>query len=148
MDGAKIQATMLLCDAAESIGGKLFILGGGWSHLHDRQPKAMALAVKLDVPDGLSESRLPVEARFVTEAGEPVGDQQDKAISFKGEIALARRPGQAQEGRPLSTVFALNVHFHGVELEPDAYAWELRINEDLVARATFRVTKRDRPRVR
>jgi len=42
-----IEATMLLCDSAQAVGGKLYILGGGWTMLAKIQPRArMPLAVK------------------------------------------------------------------------------------------------------
>ena len=46
-----IKATMLLCDSAQSIGGKLYVLGGGWSILRKTgNLMTMALAVKLSIP--------------------------------------------------------------------------------------------------
>jgi len=29
MAGANVDATMMLCDSAQSVGGKLYVLGGG-----------------------------------------------------------------------------------------------------------------------
>ena len=45
------QVTMLLCDAAQQQGGKLYILGGGWTTINFQQvPFNMALAIKLAIP--------------------------------------------------------------------------------------------------
>src|SRR5690349_10370980 len=45
------RSVMLLCDFAQEVGGKLYIVGGGWSKVFDiGQPMNMALAIKLWVP--------------------------------------------------------------------------------------------------
>ena len=44
-----MKLTMLLADAAEAVGGKLYILGGGWS-ITGPQPTPSAIAIKIDVP--------------------------------------------------------------------------------------------------
>lgn len=42
---------MLLCDAADSVNGKLYILGAGWSQLlFPDRPANMSLAIKIAVP--------------------------------------------------------------------------------------------------
>ncbi|MDQ3354462.1 MAG: hypothetical protein M3507_08295, partial [Actinomycetota bacterium] len=44
-----MKVTMLLADAAQAVGGKLFILGGGWS-VTGPGPAPMAMAIKIEVP--------------------------------------------------------------------------------------------------
>src|SRR6266571_4797007 len=46
----RARAHILLCDAAQAIGGKLFILGGGWSKVWGPGPYVFALAVQLWLP--------------------------------------------------------------------------------------------------
>jgi hypothetical protein len=44
-----MNAIILLADAAQAAGGKLYILGGGWSITSTPTPPA-ALAIKIDIP--------------------------------------------------------------------------------------------------
>src|SRR5688572_18666622 len=46
---SKMKVTMLLCDAAQVVDGKLYLLGGGWSFVGP-DPAPMAIAIKIDVP--------------------------------------------------------------------------------------------------
>jgi hypothetical protein len=36
----------LLCDAAQAVGDKLYILGGGWSYVWPAQPRAPVMIAK------------------------------------------------------------------------------------------------------
>ncbi len=61
---------MLLCDAADEAGGKLYILGGGWSVLQiPNLPTPMALAIMISVPWDQSNMRHTLAVRLVTEDG-------------------------------------------------------------------------------
>jgi len=137
MAGARIDATMLLCDHAESVAGKLYVLGGGWTQLQTRTPLAMGLAVKLSLPEEFAGRRLPLLVTLVTAEGSAVADKE-KPITFTAEMEFARRPGQDVDA-PLGAVFAVNAHFQGLELEPGRYAWELWIANDLAAKEPFSV---------
>lgn len=44
-----IRVTMLLCDSAQLIDGKLYVLGGGWE-LFGPDPQPFALAGRIDLP--------------------------------------------------------------------------------------------------
>jgi len=61
---------MLLCDYAEELGGKLYIMGAGWSQLRTPyQPSNMALAIKLSVPWTQANEPHNLAIRLVTEDG-------------------------------------------------------------------------------
>src|SRR3712207_6134998 len=67
-----MKVTMLLCDAAEEVGGKLYILGGGWSFLHrPGVPTNMALAIKIAVPWNETNQSHTLRAHLLTDDGEP-----------------------------------------------------------------------------
>lgn len=138
MIGTQIEATMLLCDSAQSVGGKLYILGGGWSIMRKtEQPASMALAVKLAIPWSQANEPHRVEARLVTDKGEAV-EQDDQAVRAEGDIEVGRPPG-LRPGTPLDAAFVLN--FQALVLEPGGYVWELRIHGNLVARAPFQLVE-------
>ena len=44
-----MKVTLMLADSAQAVGGKLYILGGGWS-LTGPEPASFALAGKIEVP--------------------------------------------------------------------------------------------------
>ena len=127
---------MLLCDAAESVGGKLYILGGGWSQIQNPYaPANMALAIKLAVPWDKANERLNVRASLLTEDGQPVVFGQGP-VALGGEIEVGRPPG-LKRGTPLDFSFVLN--FPGITLGPGGYVWELEIDGEVLARAPVQV---------
>jgi len=134
-----VEATMLLCDAAESIGGKLYILGGGWSQIYTPDtpdaPIKMALAVKLSIPWDLTNEPLTVRARLLTEDGEAV-EGGTGPLFAEGDIEVGRPPG-LKRGTPIDAPFVLN--FAGVTLPPGGYVWQLEVEGETKARAPFRV---------
>jgi hypothetical protein len=141
IEASNIEATMLLCDAAQAVNGKLYILGGGWSMLTMLQPRAsMSLAVKLSVPWSRANERLHVEASLVTDQGEAVTvgteDGPERPILAGGDIELGR-PAGLRHGTPLDATFAMN--FEGLSLQAGGYVWVLRVGSEIAARAPFQV---------
>jgi Family of unknown function (DUF6941) len=131
-----VEATMLLCDSAHSVGGKLYVLGGGWSILTKREPtSSMALAVKLSIPWSRANERLRLETVLITDQGEAV-EQDNQPVRTEGELEVGRPTG-LRHGTPLDAAFVLN--FQGLDLDAGGYVWELRVNGDLVARIPFQV---------
>lgn len=130
---------MLLCDAAQAVGGKLYIIGGGWSMLAKVQPRAnMALAVKLSVPWSRANERIHIDARLITDQGEEVAQEGDQPVRAEGDLELGRPPG-LRHGTPLDATFVLN--FEGLDLDVGGYVWELRLSGDVAARVPFQVVQ-------
>jgi hypothetical protein len=134
-----IDVVMLLCDAAETANGKLYVLGGGWSQvLLPNTPFAMALAVKLAIPWDQANTRFTIEARLITEDGEPALTPEGDPIHAEGQIEVGRPPG-LKPGEALDAPFVLSFT---VVLPPGGYVWELLIAppaDYVAARAAFRV---------
>ena len=127
---------MLLCDAAESIGGKLYILGGGWSQIYTPDvPVNMALAVKLAIPWDRANDPIQIRASLLTEDGQLVNFGMGP-VSTEGGIEVGRPPG-LKRGTPLDAPLVLN--FAGLTIQPGGYVWELEADGGVVARAPFRV---------
>lgn len=64
---------MLLCDAAQESGGKLFILGGGWSTIAAPNVRVpMSLAIKLSIPWDQTNQLHPMRAVLVTSDRDPL----------------------------------------------------------------------------
>lgn len=127
---------MLLCDAADEVGGKLYIMGGGWTHLLQADvPTSMALAVVLSVDWNETNERHQVEAALRTDDGEQV-KAGDQPVVQAGQIEVGR-PAGLKPGSAISVPVAMS--FHGLALPAGGYVWELRVGSDTKARAPFRV---------
>jgi hypothetical protein len=127
---------MLLCDAAQEVGGKLYILGGGWSVIWlPGLPTPVTLAVKLSVPWDQANRPHGVRAVLITEDGEPV-DFGAGPVQVEGNVDVGRPPG-IKPGMPLDVPFVLPFGF--LTFSPGGYVWELFVDEEPVARTPFRV---------
>lgn len=134
-----MRVTMLLADSAQEVGGKLYILGGGWS-ITGPDPTPSAIAIKLEVPWDRANHRYKLLLELVTADGEPVmvpgpsGEDVPLQVSANFE---AGRPAGLKPGTPLDGAMAIN--FGPLPLEPDTrYEWRLTVDgrheEGLVSR--------------
>jgi hypothetical protein len=136
---------MLLCDAAQSVGGKLFILGAGWSQIRvPEQPVNMALAIKISVPWDQANNPHTVTARLLDADGDPVSvtvvdeEDEEREIPIVSELTFETgRPPGLMPGTNLDAPLVLN--FAGLALPTGAYEWRLEIDGNPEARTAFRV---------
>ena len=127
---------MLLCDAAEESGGKLYILGGGWSVIRVPEvPTSMALAIKMSIPWDQANQPHQIIATLLTEDGDPV--EQDAGPVIVEAQAEIGRPAGIKPGTPLDMPFVLK--FQNLMLKAGGYVWELDVAGTTMARAPFRV---------
>jgi len=123
-----MKVTMLLADAAQAVGGKLYILGGGWS-VTGPAPSAYAIALKIEVPWDETNRRHKLLLRLLDADGRPV-----LVPSSKGEVALeipadfeVGRPAGQMPGTPIDIPAAINIG--PVQLAPGRrYVWRLSID--------------------
>jgi hypothetical protein len=120
---------MLLADSAQEVGGKLYILGGGWS-LTGPNPAPSALAIKFEVPWDMTNRKLSVTIELVTADGEavlvPGPDENEHPLRFDAQLEVGRPPG-LKPGVPIDAAMALN--FGPLPLQPDMrYEWRLSID--------------------
>jgi hypothetical protein len=140
---ADVEVTMLLCDAAQEMGGKLYILGGGWSRVVKNLPQVnMALAIKILIPWHQANEPMDFRAALVTEDGQPVmvqgGDPTSESrqpIQVTGKIEVGRPPG-LKAGTPLDQSLVINVQ---APLMAGRYRWEVWIRGALRAATAFEV---------
>ena len=121
---------MLLADAAQAVGGKLFVLGGGWS-VTGPEPTPMAIALKLDVPWDQANVPHRWELELLDADGRPAllgGQDERQTIMLAGEFEVGRPPG-VKPGTPLDLALALNIG--PLPLPPgNRYVWRLSIDGD------------------
>lgn len=128
---------MLLCDYAEELGGKLYIMGGGWARLFTpNQPTNMALAIKMLVPWNETNRTHNIGVRLVTQDQYPVQNEQEQDIQLIGEMEVGRPPGM----RPGSRIdVPLALRFQGISLDPGVYKWEFLVNGEVLESTVFDV---------
>src|ERR1041385_762949 len=88
---ARMRVTMMLADAPKESGGKLFILGGGWSVTGPAIPPS-AVALKIDVPWDQANRRHVWVLELLSEDGDPVVIEGE-ALRVDGEFEVGRPPG-------------------------------------------------------
>jgi hypothetical protein len=131
LEGSSVKVTMLLADSAQVAGGKLFILGGGWSVIGP-DPAPTAIAIKIEVPwdqanrrHRLTLSLLDADGRVATTQPEPGGQLQPLAV-LDGEFEVGRPVGLLP-GTPIDAPVALSIP--PLPLNPGSrYAWKLEID--------------------
>lgn len=128
---------MMLCDAAESVGGKLYILGGGWTQTLAGPPANMAVAVVVSVDWDHANVRRDIAVTLVDEGGSPV-EIAGRIVENRGEFEMSTPPG-VEPGNTLAATLALS--FNGVVLPVGRYEWRLTIDEDVVDVARFRAVE-------
>lgn len=132
-----LKATLLLCDFAQEVGGKLYIVGGGFSKaISWGQPINMALAVKLDVPWHAANTKLKFVLALLTEDGRVVHAPDGTPIRADGEFEVGRPPGLTA-GTSLDAAMAIPMF--GLPLVHGAYRWEFRVQGELAQTAGFEV---------
>lgn len=124
----------MLCDAAQAVGGKFYILGGGWSViLRPGAPTPVTLAVKLAVPWDQSNRPLKVRAVLLDADGGEV-DLGMGPVQAEGTVEVGRPPG-IKPGTALDVLFVLP--FGAPAFEAGSYVWSLEVDGEQVAREPF-----------
>jgi hypothetical protein len=124
-----MKVTLLLADAAQAVGGKLYVLGGGWS-VTGPDPSAMALAVKIEVPWDRANIKHQWWLELLDGDGAPIElpsapDGELRPLRIDGQFEAGRPPG-LKPGTPLDVALALNLA--PIQLAPDGrYVWRLGI---------------------
>ena len=119
---------MLLCDAAQEVGGKLYILGGGWS-IKGPDPAPMALAIKIDVP--WNEANERHEFVLTLESGDGgviafAGPDGSQPVRIEGNFEVGR-PAGTPAGSDIDAALAVNIG--PLPLAPGLYSWQLAIGD-------------------
>jgi hypothetical protein len=133
----RMRITLVLCDAAQTVEGKLYILGGGWTHVLASPQLSLALAVVVAVPCEDANRRHPVSVSLKTEdAVDVVGVDAEgisQPIRSEGQFEIGRPPG-IKAGSDLNATMVFK--FGGLALEPGGYVWEFKVGAT-IERAPF-----------
>ena len=124
-----MKVTMLLADAAQAVGGKLYILGGGWS-ITGPAPTPVAIAIKIEVPWTEANISHKLRLALFDEDEQPVvvptpTGEQPFEIHTSFEVG---RPSGLKHGTPLDLALAINLA--PLPLRPDIrYVWRCFIDD-------------------
>ena len=121
-----MDVTLVLADAAQVVGGKLYVLGGGWTWTAPSSA-GQALACVIEVGPRKVPRSLRWLARLVDEAGQIVlvpTDEGDAPAYVDGDLLIDAPPDPTDPVRiPLALTFGPMTLPPGRKL-----AWELLVN--------------------
>ena len=138
MTSEGIKARMLLCDAAQVQGGKLYILGGGWSRVVKLQPIQMALGINMSIPWHAANKPMQLIVRLLDADGNPLRDPTNEPIRTEGQMEVGRPPG-LKSGTLLDSTIAIGMP--AMDLNFGAYTWVLELDGETLDSVTFEVVK-------
>jgi hypothetical protein len=124
-----MRAMMLLADAAQAVGGKLYILGGGWT-ICGPAPTQMAVAIKLEIPVDQTDRAHDWSLTLLDGSGERVLletlDGRRLPVEISGKFEATLLPDLPPE-MPLDLPIAVTVG--PLPLQPGShFVWQLSID--------------------
>ena len=132
---------IVICDWAEAVNGKLYIMGAGWLKVIANQPVPMAVAVLVQVPWTETNKQHTIELALLTEDGQPVMPAFQVApgvvvppIRMEGKFEVGRPPG-SKVGMPIPAPFAFRIP--ALPLNPGGYVFRLGIDGESTASVPF-----------
>jgi hypothetical protein len=130
-----MESSLLLCNAAEVVGDRVFVLGGGWISRSPRIP-SMAVVVLVNVPWDQANQRHEMELVLLDEDGNVISaGEPPREIRMRGNFEVGRPAGHPA-GMPLRFIQAIN--FHRLPLQPSRrYSWELKIDREPASWTSF-----------
>lgn len=128
----------VLCDFAEVLNGKLYIMGGGFNQVAAGSPFSVGLAILWNVPWDQTNQPHKIVIALLTEDGEPVLAPDGNPIRVDGGMEVGRPPG-TKRGDPIAAPLA--VRTPPIAFAAGGYRWELIINDDIVAVASLRAVQ-------
>lgn len=121
---------MILADAAQAVGGKLYILGGGWS-ITGPTLIPSAIAIKIEVPWDQTNEEHKFRLALYDADGNVVKQEEDEEKKPIGIINTFEtgRPAGLIHGTPIDVALAINIP--PISLKPNSrYVWQLFINDE------------------
>lgn len=128
-----MRASLILCDWAEVVAGKLYMQGGGWIATPAHKPMSQfAVASLVETPYDETNEIHDCRITLLTEDGVPYPLDQPMALSFGFK---AGRPPGLKPG--MSQIVPHAAKIYGIPFAPGVYAVELAIDGEIVATASF-----------
>jgi hypothetical protein len=130
----------ILADAVQAVGGKLFVLGGGWDTLYaSRFPArhaSLGIGLRVRVPWTSADQEFTLSVDLLDEDGHSAFGERFIKQTFR-----AGRPPGVPDGENIGVVRALTIN--GLVFpHAGGYAFVISINDAEVHRISFRVRER------
>jgi hypothetical protein len=134
-----VDADLILCDHAEALNGKLYVMGGGWNMLTvaEGQPLQIALGIIVKVPWDQTNVAHNILVELLTADGDTV-EIDGQPVAPSGQFELGR-PAGVKQGSTLNMPVAFNIQ--GFMVDAGQYEWRLSIDGNPIARAPFAVVE-------
>lgn len=135
-----MDVTLLLCDYAESVNGKLYISGAGWNEIAAHATAPIALGMIVVVPWDAANVPHTMTIELIDEDGHRVrlGDPPQEIVQV-GTLE-AGRPAGMPEGSDLPIPLAFRWPL--LPLPAGGYAFVVTVDGVVAARTSFRVVER------
>jgi hypothetical protein len=130
-----MDVTMVLCDFAESINGKLYIMGAGWEQLRANSPAPVAVALIVTVPWDQTNVQHELVMELADEDGHRIAlgeppQEVVQRVSFEAGRPPGVKPGTGQNA-PLA------LRFNALPLPAGRYSFVVHIDDAEKARVSF-----------
>jgi hypothetical protein len=126
----RMRVMMMLADSAQEVGGKLYILGGGWN-IMGLPPSPTAVVLHIHVPWDRTNEPHTWLLELVDHDSEPVmvpGPAGEQPLRVGGNFEVGRPPG-APSGAEMGVSVAVTIG--PLPLPPGGrYVWRLSINDE------------------
>jgi hypothetical protein len=138
-----LKVSLMLADHAQAVGGKLYILGGGWS-VTGPGPSSFAIVLDVKVPwHGINVDH-KLEFDLLDADGRPVEietPEGPKPLRFEGTFQATPAPG-VKPGVPIDAPLAFNLPAYPI---PPGGRYEWRLTIDGETRDDWRLAFSTRP---
>lgn len=118
-----MRATIMLCDWAETVNGKLYMQGGAWDRILANTPASFAVTVVIRIDYNETNMLKHAVLSLTTEDGRPFPDS-GAPVSFDFTFEAGRPPGM-QVGQVQTASFAGKIA--GIVLPPGGYRFQFDI---------------------
>ena len=120
-----MKVTMMLADFAQVVGGKLYIMGGGWSIIGPG-PSPSAIVIKIEVPWNQTNTKHSLKLDLLDSDCHPVlvpTPAGDSPMEIRADFEVGR-PAGLIPGTPIDVPFAFNIA--PIPLQPGKrYVWKI-----------------------
>lgn len=130
------RTTLLLCDWAAAIEGKLYAQGAGWTEIQADTETHFSIAVLVHVPYARTNEKIDLGLRLLTEDGEPF--PSEKPLVTNAAMEVGRPPG-IEKGEETSVPFA--VRANRIKFPVGGYRFEASIDGEISAIVSFRAKR-------
>ena len=138
-----MRANFLLCDYAEVLNGKLYLMGAGWAKFvltPERRTLNISVAGLIHVPWDQTNQRTTLELALHDPDGLLVENQDGKKVFFKSPFEIGRPPGTLK-GAELDVPFAFR--FEQLMLREGRFEFQLSIDNEVLYQNAFDVIEYD-----